>query len=83
MAIDPLIRFFRRCFRLEIAPGNLSFDGHARWPGIIEYVAAFSLQLTAYSLQLTAFVKSHFADEERSFTHAPAFYYKWRMESPV
>jgi hypothetical protein len=44
---------------------------------------AYSLQLTAYSLQLTAFVKSHFADEERSFTHAPAFYYKWRMESPV
>jgi hypothetical protein len=46
-------------------------------------LTAYSLQLTAYSLQLTAFVKSHFADEERSFTHAPAFYYKWRMESPV
>ena len=40
-------------------------------------------KLTAYSLQLIAFVKSHFSDEERSFTHAPAFYYKWWMESPV
>ena len=29
--------------------------------------------IKAYSLQLTAFVKSHFADEERSFIYAPAF----------